>query len=103
MKPPAILVTVYYVVTWDFELEESGETVKDGVVFTDLKSAQEEARDALIASIDSDFAARLPPVLSKRLGKAGYITGESCIQEVEALHPENALQKALEGRGKEVT
>jgi len=73
------------------------------VVFSGLESAQEKASELFIASIDSDLSPRLPPVLSKRLGKTGYVTGEPTIREVEALHLADALQQAFEGRGKEIT
>lgn len=95
-------MNLYYVVTWDFELEESDDVVKDGVVFTDLKLANEEATKALIASIDFSFASRLKPIISKRLGKTGYIRDEVKTLEVETSHPGHALQEALAGRGIEI-
>ena len=96
-------MTIHYVVIWDFDVEESGEVVKDGVVFSGLKSAQDKEIELLLASLDSDFSPRLLPVLSKRLGKTGYVTGVPSIYEVEALQPRDALQEAMEGKGKIIT
>lgn len=96
-------MNTYYVVIWDFEIEESGDVVKDGVVFTDLESAQKEYREILFASINADFSARSKPRSSKRIGKSGYCTGETGLLEVDSEDLVSALQEALTGGGKEVS
>lgn len=93
----------YYVVTWDFEIEESGEVVKDGVVFTSLEPAQDEFSTVFIASIDAEFRARSNPTWSRRIEKYGYITGETSLREVTAEGLVHALQEALSGAGKEIS
>jgi hypothetical protein len=95
-------MNAYYVVTWDFQLDETDEIVKDGTVFTDLPSAQNVYSEVLFASIDADFSTRSKPRLSKRIGKSGYITGETSIRKVESVDLVGALQEAFSGRGKVV-
>jgi len=98
-----LIVMTIYVSTWDFEIEDSGDVVKDGLVFGDIGSAKREANKMLIASLDFDFASRAKPITSRRLGKAGYVVGNVKILAVQTSNAMHALQEALAGRGSEVT
>ena len=92
-------MATFYVTLWDFELEESGEIVKDGLVFTTREAAKAQESNAFLSSIDNDLAARVEPHWSKRLNASGFITGESSIIEIDADNPEAALQGAIKGEG----
>jgi hypothetical protein len=89
----------HYVVVWDFESEVSGDVVRDGVVFSTLKPAKEEALDKFCTLLNYEFAPRVKPVFSRRLGTSGFIVGDVALKAVCADDPAMALQDALEGKG----
>jgi len=91
---------IYYVALWDFELEDSGNVVKDGLVFSSRKAAEAHADGALLSSLDSEFTTRLKPQWSRRLNAGGYIVGEASVVEIEAPNAEAAFTGALAGKGK---
>ena len=61
-------MTIFYVVTWNFELDDSGEVVTDGSVFTDPKSAAIKEIEVLGTALNTEFSSRrLLPILSLSL------------------------------------
>ena len=95
--------TKYFVLVWDFELDESGQVVKDGAVFTELKAAQTREKHVLIAALNYDFASRVEPVVSRRLKQSGYVVGLPVVRALNAGDVSSALADALDGKGQEVT
>jgi hypothetical protein len=92
----------YYVVVWDFEIEESGDIVKDGLVFFLLTQAKAEAARKMVATIDDDFAARVKPENSRRLNKTGFVAGTPELKRVFATDPAKALETGLASGGEDV-
>ena len=97
-------MTEYFAVVWDFELEESGEVVKDAVLFTDLGRAKEHECTVFIAVLDNDFSQKAMPLYSKRLGKSGYIVGDKSpmIKRLKSPDAVTAMGEVLQGRGEEI-
>lgn len=94
--------SLYYVVLWNFERDESGEVVREGVVFSDAAAAAEEASSKLLAELDYAFAPRVNPIFSARLGGMGYVAGEVSVRAVAARCLNVALREALAGKGTEI-
>jgi len=95
-------MATFYVTLWDFELEDSGEIVKNGLVFSSLKAAEDEFSNALLSNLDSDFASRAKSRECRRLHACGYVVGNIAITRIDAQSLEAALADALAGKGEEI-
>lgn len=95
--------SLYYVVLWNFECDESGELVREGVVFSDAAAAAKEATTKMIAELNYAFAPRVKPIFSARLGGMGYVAGEVSVRAVTAGCLNVALREALAGKGTEIS
>lgn len=94
---------LYYVVLWDFELDDSGDVVKDGLVFTTIEAAKNEAERKLIEEIDNDLSSRkVNPVWNVRLRKWGYVAGDVIVKSISAGDAITAFEGVLTGKGEEV-
>ena len=94
--------SLYYVVLWNFQLDDSGKTVRDGVVFSDIEAAKNEAGAKLVEELNYAFASRLRPTWSVRFSGRGYVVGDIVVKAIAAAGQFEALQEALVGKGEEV-
>jgi hypothetical protein len=52
--------------------------------------------------LNYDFAPRVRPIFSRRLGTSGFVVGEVVVKAISADHPAMALREAIEGKGEQL-